>query len=126
MKQKILLDQDTYIQSTKDYTGGLCPKCHDEFNMVEECSEPEMDYNNKLMFIPMACDCNATFVQMLKNKLKYNRKTKEEELTFIVFGYSHLCDCDFIDLTFANCECEFKFKECYSKEYDRYIIQKHS
>tara|TARA_R110002012_G_scaffold317703_1_gene534651 strand:- start:10858 stop:11238 length:381 start_codon:yes stop_codon:yes gene_type:complete len=121
MTQKQLLDQDTYSRSTKDYTGGLCPKCHDEFNLVEPCGEPQLDYHNKLMFILMACDCGTTFVQKLKNVLKYDRKTKKEKLSFEVYGYSHLCECEKISIV---CNCEKIHENTYGEEYEIYLAYK--
>ena len=119
MKQELkLLDHDIYAKSTKDYTGGLCPLCHDEFNLVEEVGDSQLDANNKVLFITMACDCGASFVQKLKNQ-----KNKKGDLSFKVFGYSHLCDCDNIDLSFDNCTCSDKYKISYGIEYARYLIQ---
>jgi len=112
-----MLDQDTYTRSTKDYTGGLCPLCHDEFNEVEAVGESQLDANNKLLFIAMACDCGASFIQKLNN-------TKNGK-SFKVFGYTHICDCDEVDLSFDNCTCSEKYKTSYGIEYNRFLIQRH-
>ena len=114
MTKQNLLETKLYIQSCKDYKNGLCPKCHDEFNIIKSYGESELDYNNNLMFIPMSCTCGLMFIQVLKlHKDKYN-----------VVGYSHLCDCDNVDLIHDNCTCEIVYRDTYSKEYDRYLILK--
>ena len=124
MNKHNLLEPKIYIQSCKDYTNGLCPKCHDEFNMVESYGEAELDYNHNIMFIPMSCPCGLMFIQILELKERYDRSKKIRKPIYEPTGYSHLCDCDNIDLIHDNCLCEDTYKETYTKEYDRYLILK--
>jgi len=124
MKNKYLLETKLYIQSCKDYTNGLCPVCHDEFNMIKQIDEPELDYNRNIFFIPMACDCGTMFIQILKPFDTYDRKDKIYKPKYKPVGYSHVCDCDDVDLTFDNCDCREKYKSSYTDDYDRYLILK--